>query len=572
MTGSNELSTVISADGTELLWVSDLIGIINIYKKRIVFSSTDNYISDIKDLKAIPVTNSQSGIEQLSTSRDGKKLVFSSLYNSAYNIFMLNNPYEIDLKLDELPLTKFRKGLLDLELSPNDLVREENSKNVTEEDSLEENNSPFFTGNVVDSVKTYGDSIRIDFGNYVFGADEQNIGTEEKTEKEVFSLSDNLDTLGRFKVHRYMIDFAPDIVYANAGYSTLYGLTGNTIISFSDVLGNHRLVGITGLQIDLKNSDYGLAYYYLAKRMDYGIQGFHTARFVQLLRYTEEGFGVVNLFRFRNFGVVGSMSYPLNKFYRFEFGLGWLNVSSENLDNFAEPTENVSFSVPSVSFVHDNVLWGFTAPIEGTRYRFDVFGNLGVQDVDLSFYSATGDIRTYLRFFTDHSLALRISGGYSGGENPQRFFIGGIENWINRTFATTEVPIESASDFAFLTAALPLRGYNYSEQIGTRYILANMELRFPLIRYLLTGGLPLLFSNIIGVGFVDVGTAWTKNSELRPFKQDEGRITTDDLLIGTGVGARAYLLYFLFRFDVAWGYNLSGWTSPKFYFSLGADF
>ncbi|HEY7751953.1 MAG TPA: BamA/TamA family outer membrane protein, partial [Ignavibacteriaceae bacterium] len=124
----------------------------------------------------------------------------------------------------------------------------------------------------------------------------------------------------------------------------------------------------------------------------------------------------------------------------------------------------------------------------------------------------------------------------------------------------------------FLTAALPLRGYNYSEQIGTRYILANMELRFPLIRYLLTGGLPLLFSNIIGVGFVDVGTAWTKNSELRPFKQDEGRITTDDLLIGTGVGARAYLLYFLFRFDVAWGYNLSGWTSPKFYFSLGADF
>ncbi len=48
---------------------------------------------------------------------------------------------------------------------------------------------------------------------------------------------------------------------------------GTTVISFSDVLGNHRLIGITGLQIDLKNSDYGLAYYYLAKRINWGNPG-----------------------------------------------------------------------------------------------------------------------------------------------------------------------------------------------------------------------------------------------------------------------------------------------------------
>jgi outer membrane protein assembly factor BamA len=85
--------------------------------------------------------------------------------------------------------------------------------------------------------------------------------------------------------------------------------------------------------------------------------------------------------------------------------------------------------------------------------------------------------------------------------------------------------------------------------------------------------LPLLFSNIIGVAFVDVGTAWNENKQLSIFKRDKlGNTVTDDLLIGTGVGARVFFLYFLLRFDVAWAYNIKGFSRPKFYFSLGADF
>ncbi|RJR07200.1 biopolymer transporter Tol [Candidatus Parcubacteria bacterium] len=571
MPHSNETSPVINESENEILFISDLNGINNIYKKRLFFSGDDEYVNDIKDLKPFPVTNSQSGVYQLSATRDGKKLAFSSLYESSFNIFLLNNPFELDLELAELPFTKFRQGKLDLEVQPVDSLK----KNYISNDSTLADVSDsglFFTGSFVDSSKSYGDSVSIDFGNYIFGG-EQTLVVDENVDDEVFDPNDNLDTNGNFKVYNYKITFAPDLVYANAGYSTLYGFIGTTYISFSDVLGNHRLIGITGLQIDLKNSDYGLAYYYLAKRINWGIEAFHTARFVRLAVPDQEGYLVSNLYRYRNFGLIGSASLPLNKFYRFDFGMSWLHVSGENLDDLQLPQENVSFTVPSVSFVHDNVLWGYTSPIQGTRYRFDVFGNLGIGDPSKSFYSLMADYRTYFRFFTDHSLALRLSGGYSGGENPQRFFIGGIENWINRTFATTEIPIESAADFAFLTAALPLRGYNYSEQIGTRYLLANIELRFPLIRYLLTGGLPFLFNNIIGVAFVDAGTAWYDNSKIRLFSRNQtGDLVTDDLLLGTGVGARLYFLYFLLRFDVAWAYNIEGFSSPKFYFSLGADF
>ena len=549
----NESFPVVGPDGNHILFISDRNGINNIYKLDI--TGNEN---------AVPITNSLDGLYQLSISKDGKKLAFSSLYEAGFNIFLLNNPFEIAPEKD-LPLTNYVAGLKNLNNTANSdsLAFETAQKENSDSDNLS-----FFTGKYVDTTNVYGDSVKIDFNNYVFGSNSSLSIDSTDTVNQKFNLTDNLDENGNYRVNKYKITFSPDIVYANAGYSSLYGLLGTTVLAFSDVLGNHRLIGVTSLQIDLKNSDYGLTYQYLGDRVNYALEGFHTARFIFLSR----GIGS-NLFRFRNFGAVGSMSYPLNKFYRVEGGLSYLNVSSENLDNPSEKTEKVSYLLPTVSFIHDNVLWGYTAPIDGTRYRFDVFGYPGFFDQTKSFYSLLGDYRTYFKMGDLYSFAFRLSGGYSGGRNPQRFFIGGIDNWINRSFATTEIPISSASDFAFLTAGLPLRGFDYAQEIGTKYGLMNLEFRFPLIRYLVPGPLPILFSNIFGVAFADLGAAWNKNEDLRFFTRDaNNNVVSQDLLMGTGVGARLFFLYFLLRFDVAWAYNVEGFAKPKFYLSLGADF
>jgi Tol biopolymer transport system component len=563
---ANEMSPAAGPDEKEILFISDINGINNIYKKRIVLTEKDS-IEDITAIDPIPITNSLNGLYQLSVSDDGKKLAFSSLYQSAFNIFLLNNPLETELDLNKLEPTVYINKLMNGETE---------AENVLEAEDTTDNNAPkgesveIYTGQYVDTTSVYGDSVKIDFNNYVFGKNNFTFSPDSAdTSDAKFNLADNLDRKGNYKVNKYKITFSPDIVYANAGYSSLYGLLGTTVISFSDVLGNHRIIGVTSLQIDLKNSDYGIAYYYLPGRINYGLEAFHTARFVYLSR----GFGS-NLFRFRNFGAVASMSYPLNRFYRLEGGLSWLNVSSENLDDPNEPSEKISYIIPTLSFVHDNVLWGYTSPVEGSRYRLDAFGSPGLSSKkSLSFYTLMGDYRRYYRFWEDYSFAFRLSGGYSGGGNPQRFFIGGIENWINRSFATTDIPIESASDFAFLTAALPLRGFDYAEQIGTRYALMNLELRFPLIRYLVTGALPILFSNILGVAYIDMGSAWNNSHDLRFFERNvDGNVISKDLLMGTGVGARIFFLYFLLRFDMAWAYTVDNFSKPKFYISLGADF
>lgn len=560
---SKESSPVVNHDGTEILFISDKNGINNIFRKKIILDEGSSYTSII-DIPAVPVTNSLNGLYQLSVSDDGKKLVFTSMYQAAYSIFLLNNPFELRVEEDKLEQTVYLSGdLFRDSFSGARVINDKETKIDTASSQLID----IHTGPVLDTAKVYGENVEIDFSKYVFGEKSFQPDTARQ-QNEIFNVENYLDEDGNYAVNRYKITFSPDLIYANAGYSSLYGLLGTTVLSFSDVLGNHRIIGVTSLQIDLKNSDYGLAYYYLPNRINLGIEAFHTARFVFLRR------GMVsNLFRFRNYGGVVSAYLPLDRFYRFETGVSWLNVSRENLDNPGTESDKATYILPSLSFVHDNTLWGFTAPIDGTRYRLSAFGNPGFTNKRLSFYTIAGDYRKYFRLGDAYSFVFRFSGGFSAGANPQRFFIGGTDNWINRKFSTGEIPLESAGDFAFLSAAVPLRGYNYAEQIGSKYALLNMELRFPLIRYLVTGGLPLLFRDIMGVIFVDMGSAWNNTKQLRFFEKNEFNSTSSkDLLTGVGLGTRVFFLYFLLRFDVAWAYDFNSFSEPKFYISLGADF
>lgn len=567
---SDETSAAHSPDGKSMLFISSLNGINNIYK--ITLDGTVKHDSDL-----VPITNSLNGLYQLSITRDGKKLVFSSMYESAYNIFLMSNPFEAKTDKRHLaPTIPYSQLFKSEKPAQRDTIRNltlASGANAAKNDSVETDANPsVFTGEYTDANASSSDTVaapgyrRTIFseGASFVGVDSSDLQAKEKK----FNLQGKLDPNGNYVVNKYKITFSPDIIYANAGFSTLYGLQGTTVLSFSDLLGNHRIIGVTSLQIDLKNSDYGLAYYYLPKRTDLGIEGFHTARFVYLTRNMQD-----NLFRFRNYGAVLSASYPMSRFYRFDASLAWLNVSSENLDNPDEQSEKIGYLIPSISFVHDNVLWGYTSPIDGTRYNLTLFGNPVSGSKDLSFYSLMADYRNYTRFWYDNSFVFRISGGYSAGENPQRFFLGGTENWINRTFTTGDIPLDDASDFAFLTPAMPLRGYNYAEKIATRYALVNLELRMPLIRYLLTGPIPLLFQNILGTAFIDAGTAWDRTKSVKLFKRDPDKgLMTQDLLLGTGAGARVFFLYFLLRFDVAWAYDFDHFSRPKYYISLGADF
>lgn len=539
---SDESSPVCSPDGKKLLFVSDLNGINNIYELRIDSATTR------------PVTNSISGVYQLTISKDGTKLAFSSLNQSGFDIFLLRSPFERTMKLAALEPTPFRKSAVVAAVPAP--ARPDTTPAVQA------------VPPPADTTALYGKDIQLDFSSYVFTDGRNENLPKDSLISRLPKIAGNLDEQGRYRVNKYKLNFSPDIIYGNAGYDTFYGVTGSTIMAFSDMMGDHQIIFSTNLLLDLKNSDYALQYYYLPNRIDYGIGGFHSARFVLV----NDPYGS-SLYRFRTYGAMVSAQYPFDRFNRLDFGLSWFNISKENLDYAADPVQTRSMIVPNLSYTHDTSLWGMLSPIAGSRYKFDLMGTPKLGSNGLSFVNVGLDYRTYVRLGRNYSFAIRLAGGGSFGANPQKFIIGGVENWINHTFEGNYLPLENAEDYIFLQAGLPLRGYNYNAAIGSRYGLFNFEFRYPLFAFLQAGPLPIGLQSLAGVMFFDAGSAWNKEKNYVAFTTDEnGKTVTRDLLMGMGTGTRIYFLGFLVRFDVAWAWDYNAFSPPKYYISLGADF
>lgn len=559
-----------SSDGKKMLYVSDESGITNIYLSEA--DTTGKYISR-------PITNSISPLDQISLSKDGKKLLFTGLNKGGYDIYSMDNPFDKKLNVEKLEPTQF---VLDYKISEN---KTEQNKEITKTDSVNSStdtlNSNFTEKGNVDTLKTstevkkdslniYGSDIKIKFGssNHDTTIVRHNMDSLY-TNNLNFDVKNNQNPDGSFNIKNYKIKFSPDLVYGNVNYSSFYGVQGVAQIALSDMLGDHRVYILTSMVIDLKNSDYALAYYYLPKRIDYGFMVYHTARF---LLY-DRGYGN-ELYRFRNWGGNINASYPFSKFKRVDGSLAVMNISRENLDDTQMPMENNVFIVPSLSLVHDNSLYGMFAPIKGTRYNFTLMNSPKLGKDGVEFTSLLGDVRTYGKLGEGFSVALRLSGGASFGANPMRFYLGGTENWINWQYENNNITIgRDIKEYAFSVPGLPLRGYNYDRISGSKYALANFEFRFPLFRYLILGALPIGFQDIQGNLFFDAGTAWSDTKYLKLLEKNaSGKIVSRDLLMGTGVGTRLALFGLPFKFDIAWNYDLNKFSQPKYYFSLALDY
>jgi outer membrane protein assembly factor BamA len=193
----------------------------------------------------------------------------------------------------------------------------------------------------------------------------------------------------------------------------------------------------------------------------------------------------------------------------------------------------------------------------------------------LDFWTLRGDLRRYLLIGRTYAFALRLAGGVSGGGYPQKFLLGGMMDWVNYKYRRFSPEYFSENNFFFSTFETPLRGTLYYEMIGTRFMLTNLEFRFPLIQYLVLGWpLPVGFQNIRGVLFMDVGSAWENDKAWKPFSSAESGLPVfRDLKGGIGMGVRMNLGYFILRYDYARATDLQRVVGDAVhYFSFGADF
>ena len=528
-----EASPVFAPDGKNLAYTSDECGINNIYLYNL--DSGMNY----------PITNVLTGIFNLSWHGDNKKLAFTSFYSAGYDIYLLRNPLEITPGKIKLQETNF--------ISKNPETRRFKIPKLAK----------------MVNIKTDKKQVKNVFKDFVFDDNFKKGDIKiDEAEKEVFldSTKYKLAT-GDYKVSKYKIKFSPDIIQGNAGYSQFFGVQGMTQIALSDVLGNHRINIYTNLFYDLKNSNYQLSYFYLPHQTDFGFGAFHYSYYFYLGGYT--GWA-----RDRNYGANLYISHPLSKYKRINGGLSWIGIERDYIQSYYNiPNVTRNLLLADVSLINDTVLWGITGPVNGNRYSVNFRYSPGLGNNGIDFITLKMDYRKYFKIGKDYNFVYRISGGLSQGKQPQQFFLGGTSGWLNY-HTQNGLRVANLEDIYFSTFELPMRGAYYYERVGNRFMLNNLEFRFPLIRYFILGWpLPIGFQNIRGVMFSDIGAAWYDNNFRGIDATGKGSPALNDIFLGYGFGARMNLGFLVLRFDIAWTSDIANYTDgPFYYISIGPEF
>ncbi len=534
----SKTSIAVSNENDNILYTSDKNGIYNVY------------VLDTKTLESEPLTNSLTGVSQISLSRDSKKLLLTTQINGAYDIFLMMFPFDKRLDKDTLPKTKYRQEIEEIRRTSESISK------IAEEEISESQDGK--------EMPDYGE-FEIEFSRQEVV--QPNPDAQERDIRRVSAAQAGVTQDTSFIVKDYKIKFTPDLILGNPGYSTYWGFQGVAQMLFSDVLGDHQIYFLANLLIDLRNSNFMLSYRYLPEQIDYAITAYHRAGFV--IRQDPLIPNTNSLYRFRYWGASMFASYPFDFFNRIEWGLNWMNTSKENTENADEPDQSQMLFVPEARYVHDNVLFNqFYSPERGNRYFLKFMGVPKFSKDGRGFMTAELDYRHYFPIIDNWlTFAVRGAGGSSFGPDPTSFFLGGQESWINASFKNGYLPFDDPVDFAFMQVEMPLRGWPINQISGHNYFITNIEMRFPIIVAVMTGPLPIFMQGSL---FFDMGGAWD-DTFVAAVKDQNGNPRVNDLLMSTGVGIRTFLLGLPLKFDVAWRNEYTTWSKPYWLISLGMD-
>ncbi len=359
----------------------------------------------------------------------------------------------------------------------------------------------------------------------------------------------------------------PNVGYAQDNFGR--GVFGGTMVVLSDMIGNSRLALAGAVNGRIDEAQVFMAYSSLARRFQYNA-GLQQAPvfFLQNARQTDLGDGrfvqQTSLARYIiREGFLGG-SYPLNRFTRFEVGTTlnsierstmFLSQGVDFLTGFNSGLyvdsivgrSTLTYGSPFVAFVSDNTLSGFTAsPIIGRRMRFELGPTIG----SAQWMRYMADYRRYDPIIFNYlTFATRVSTDIAVGPDEMEF-----PKYIARPFFVRGYDREQFQSQQCNVLVNDPGACTATQLLGSRVAYANAELRFPLIRRLDLGLLPIALPPIEGLFFYDIGAAWERGQSLSFGKPNDYDFTQQRYFLSSyGMGIRLNLFNFAI---VRWDYSI----------------
>ena len=225
-----------------------------------------------------------------------------------------------------------------------------------------------------------------------------------------------------------------------------------------------------------------------------------------------------------------------------------------------------NFFTPSLAFVSDNTLFGYTAPVIGRRFRFQVSPSVG----NLRWTELLADYRRYDPIiFNTITIATRLLTSASVGRDEDAF-----PKYIGRPEYVRGY--DKANFYGYECTGFIGGGANCDTQqlVGSRVAVFNAEVRFPLIRRFDLGTLPVGLPPIEGLFFFDAGLAWSKGQEVslsQPADYDFTRQRYPLRSYGAGIRVNLFNLAIL-KWDYAIPLDKESGRKANWTFSLGPSF
>ena len=541
-----------SPDGKSIAYVSDRTGIANIFLYD--FDSNDHY-------QLTNVVGAVSAITEYSPAitwaRQADRLAFTYYENGDYTIWSLNNPRS----LKKLP---FRDKPVGIPVIADNIGGNDASTMPSLGDPLT-GRASLYRSSPAAEVRSSADGP----ANADHGA---------RAPVSIAALLDSADLAlpdtTKFRDEPYRVRFQPDYISRpSIGYvPDNYGrnVFGGTTVILSDMLGNNRLALSGEINGRMSEARMFAGYTNLSRRWQYST-GISQMPYYFLSGDTlykadptanqsaAEKQEITTFVARQLFGVT---SYPLNRFTRIEFGGGFNNVSrqrwfiSRNILDDGRAASPFKFDSTGhdpmlnyldgqLAYVSDNTLFGYTGPIYGRRYRFQVSPVLG----SYRWMEYLADYRRYDPILFNYlTVATRFYTSMSFGRDETAFpkyiarpdFVRGYDR--NNSFYLT-CPIIGANPSNCSAVQL----------LGSRVAVANAELRFPLVRRFELGVLPIALPPVDGLFFYDVGAAWSKDQSLYLSRPENYDVTKQRYpLRSYGMGLRLNLFnYAIVRWDYA---------------------